>query len=117
MSYPDVNHKKKKIVRKEIKIARVDTSESQFVEHMRIRGFAFPKGGASIIIIKNGQVLRYPGLFSDVNMMVHQLQRITSPLVQLDSEEQILDFLDNSASTIWKEDYSGSLFPKGQSFD
>ena len=32
LSYPEVNKKKKKIVRKEIKVARIDTSETEFVD-------------------------------------------------------------------------------------
>ena len=46
ISYPEVNKKKKKIVRKEIKIVRIDTSDTVFLDEMRAKGIGFPKGGA-----------------------------------------------------------------------
>ena len=87
MSYPEVNKKKKKVVRKEIKIVRIDTSDDAFLEQMRARGIGFPKGGSTIAIIKNGQMHKYDGMFSEINMLLNQMQRIASPTVQLDSEE------------------------------
>lgn len=118
LSYPEVNKKKKKIVRKEIKVARMDSSDNQLVESMRKKGQSIGKGGASIIIVKDGMLIKYEGLLSDITQLVHQMQRIVTPLIPLDSEEKVLSFLDNSASTIWEEDYTSGLVPKGkESFD
>ena len=61
--------------------------------------------------------MKYDGNFADFNMLAHQMQRVANPIISLTSEEQILNFLDNSDSRIWHEDYSGSLLPKGKTFD
>ena len=71
LSYPDVNKKKKKIVRKEIKIARVDTADGEFIDAMRVKGVQLPSGGATIMIVHKGSPYKYDGLFADVNMLVH----------------------------------------------
>ena len=71
LSYPEVNKKKKKIVRKEIKVARVDTADDEFIEAMRVKNVHLPRGGASIMIVLNGSPYKYDGLFADVNMLVH----------------------------------------------
>ena len=81
LSYPEVNKKKKKIVRKEIKVARIDTSDDKFVEEMLSSGTNLAKGGPSIVIVINGMFFKYDGMYSDVNMLVHQMQRIATPTV------------------------------------
>jgi len=51
-------------------------------------------------------------------MLIHHMQRAANPLVTLTSEEQVMAFLDDDKQTkILEDDYSGSLFPKGQGFD
>ena len=78
MSYPEVNKKKNKIVRKEIKVARVDTSDDKFVEEMRWSDVSLAKGGPSIVIVSNGLFFKYDGMHSDVDMLLHQMQRIAT---------------------------------------
>ena len=56
-------------------------------------------------------------MFANVNMLVHHMQRVVTPIYTLTSEEQILRFLDNSKSELWEDDYSGGLLAKGLSFD
>ena len=115
-SYPEKHKKQKKIVRKEIKLARVDLANKELVEVLAARGIWFPMG-TTINIVKDGHHLKYDGMFSDFTMLGHHMQRAATPLVKLDSEKQILDFLDNSEAKIWEEDYSGGLLAKGKSFD
>ena len=73
--------------------------------------------GTTINIVKDGHHLKYDGSFGDFNVLAHHMQRAATPTIKLDSEEQILSFLDNSESTIWKEDYKNGLLAKGMSFD
>lgn len=116
LSFPEKNKKQKKIVRREIGLARVDLSNKVLVEHLADKGVWFPMG-TTVNIGSGGRMYRYDGMYADFTMLAHHMQRIVNPVIQLTSEEEILSFLDNSESKIWTGDYSGSLLPKGQTFD
>lgn len=116
LSYPEKNTKKKKIVRKEIQIARIDLANRDLIEKLASRNVWFPMG-TTVQIGIDGRLIKYDGMFANVNMLLHHMQRVATPLYTLTSEEQVMSFLDNSSATIWHEDYSGGLLTKGNSFD
>jgi len=116
-SYAEKNKKQKKIVRKEVKIVRVDLADKALVEKLAELGVWFPMG-TTVLIVKEGRAFEYKGMWSDVNMLLHHLQRVANPVVTLTSEEKVLSFLDTSQASIWEDDYSGAaLSPKGVIFD
>ena len=104
------------MVRQEIKIARVDLANKQLTEKLASNGIWFPMG-TTIYIGKDARLMKYDGNARDFNMLAHQMQRVATPVINLSSEEQILDFLDNTKNEIWHEDYNGLLLPKGKTFD
>ena len=114
-SYPQKHKKQKKIVRKEIKVARVDLNNKDLTQKLGGEGIWFPMG-TTILLVIEGRAFKYEG-FDEVISVIHHLQRLANPLVSLTSEEQIMSFLDTSEPKIWHEDYHGMLCAKGQSFD
>ena len=94
-SYPEKNKKQKKIVRREIKLVRIDLNNKELTEKLAKDHIWFPMG-TTIYISINGRYLKYDGMFADFNMLAHHMQRAMTPLVNLTSEEQIMRFLDNS---------------------
>ena len=81
-SYPEKNKKQKKIVRKEIKIARVDLNNKKLTEKLAAKGIWFPMG-TTIYIVDNGRLVKYDGMWAETNLLFHQMQRIASPLIEL----------------------------------
>ena len=71
-SYPDVLKKKKKIVRKEIAVARIDLANKVLTEKLAAQGIWFPMG-TTIQIGVNGRLLKYDGMFASVNMLLHHM--------------------------------------------
>ena len=47
------------------------------------------------MIIKDGRMYKYDGPWGDVNVLMHHMQRLTNPLITLNTEEEVLSFLDN----------------------
>lgn len=107
-SYPEKNKKQKKIVRREIKVARVDLKNKELTEKLAKNHIWFPMG-TTIYISIGGRYLKYDGMFADFTMLGHHMQRAVNPLINLTSEDQIIRFLDNSQAQIWEEDYFGGL--------
>lgn len=73
--------------------------------------------GTMIYISHNGKYHKYDGMFADINQLVQHMQRVANPLIPLTSEEEIFKFLDNSESTIWNGDLSGTLLAKDYNFN
>ena len=71
-SYPDVLKKKKKIVRKEIAVARIDLDNKDLTEKLAAQGIWFPMG-TTIQIGVNGRLIKYDGMFANVNMLIHHM--------------------------------------------
>lgn len=47
------------------------------------------------MIIKDGRMYKYDGPWGDVTVLMHHMQRITNPLITLNTDEEVLAFLDN----------------------
>lgn len=62
-----------------------------------------------VIIVKNGELFRYDGLFSSFENFVFMMQHLTTPLIELKYEDHIFDFLDTSEPAIYEEDYKNGL--------
>ena len=103
-------------MRREIRIARVDLANKILIEKLAERSIWFPMG-TTVQIGINGRLLKYDGMFNNVNMLVHHMQRAVTPTYTLTTEEQVMSFLDNSKSELWEDDYRGGLISKGLAFD
>ena len=115
-SYPQKHKKQKKIIRKEIKVARVDLNNKELTSKLGEFGIWFPMG-TTVLLVRDGRTFKYDGFVDKVNSLVHMLQRISTPLISLTSEESILEFLETQPAKIWTEDYYGALCAKGEGFD
>ena len=115
-SYPEKHAKKKKIVRKEIKIARIDLANKLLTEKLAAQGLWFPLG-ANIMLLKEGRMFKYDGPWGDVTVLMHQMQRTVNPLITLTSEEEVLGFLDNYENQVIESDFTGGIVGKGTNFD
>ena len=114
LSYPEKIKKTKKIVRKEIKIVRIDRMNKRLTKKLGVS--AMPHD--TINIVMNGEVNNYDCTWADVTVLIHYMQRIVEPVVKLTTKEDVFKFLDTTSNTIWDEDYSGSLLKdKTKEFD
>ena len=113
-SYPEKNAKKKKIVRKEIKVARIDLNNNELITYLSSFGRVISE---SILIVHNGEIYVYDGTWHEVIVLMHHMQRIVNPLITLSSESDILSFMDTSKDTIYEGDYVGGLLAKTYRFD
>ena len=115
-SFPQRHKKQKKIIRKEIKIARVDLDNKELTSKLGEFGIWFPMG-TTVLLVREGRTFKYDGPIDSVDSLVHHLQRIATPVISLTSEESILEFLKTQPAKIWTEDYYGALCAKGEGFD
>ena len=111
-SYPEKHKKQKKIIRKEIKIVRVDLNDKELTQKLSDSGIHFPMG-TTIVLVIDGRSFKYDGVIDNATILVHNLQRLANPVISLTKEDQIMSFLDTSDPKIWPDDYSGVLCAKG----
>ena len=55
----------------------------------------------------------YDGTWFDVGILMHHMQRIANPLITLNTESDIISFLNTLDNTIYEGDYEGTLMAKG----
>ena len=61
----------------------------------------------SIMIIKDGIKYSYDGTWHDYRVLLHHLQRVANPLINLTTVEQITKFVEGAIdSSILDEDYN-----------
>ena len=89
LSYPEKHKKQKKIIRKEIQIARVDLQDKVLTEKLAERGVWFPMG-TTILIGEKGRFTKYDGQYNSIEMLAHQMQRSINTVVTLTSEDSIM---------------------------
>jgi len=105
-TYPVV--KKNKEERKQMTVARIDAADKKQIEKFRAIGVEFgllPQ----VLVVKNGELFRYDGLFSSFENMFFMMQHMARPLVELTYEDHIHDFLDTSEPGMYSDDYRGGL--------
>ena len=96
-------------MKKEIKIARIDLSNKALVETLRSYGINMSNSD-SILVIKDGQKYGYDSTWHDAKVLIHFLQRVANPLINLTSVKQIIDFVEDGAKdSILDEDYGKGL--------
>ena len=96
-------------MKKEIKIARIDLSNKALVEKLRAYGLTMAASD-EIMIVKDGQKYGYDGPWHDARVLIHHMQRVANPLVNLTSVKQIVNFVEDAADDyILDEDYAGGL--------
>ena len=115
-SYPEKNHKKKKIIRREIKIVRLDRYSKETKDLLVKLGARFVLQN-QIMIVKDGRVYNYDGTWHEVTVLMHHMQRIANPIVTIPDHLALIDFADTKNVTIWDSDHYGSLLSKGKRFD
>jgi len=89
-------------------VARIDAADKQQIEKFRAIGIEFgilPQ----IFIVKNGEMHRYDGLFTNFENIFFQMQILARPLIELKFEDHIQDFLDTSEPGIFSADYKDGL--------
>ena len=112
MAYPEKIPKKKKIVRREIKIARVDTSNRELIQWLAsMRGIHFPQT-TMVFIIKDGRYSKYDGWFGQVEPLLLQMQRVFNPLIELTTVEEVVSFLETQPAEMYQGDFTGGLVNK-----
>jgi hypothetical protein len=85
-SYPEKNKKQKKVVRREIKLVRVDLNDKDLVEKLAASSVFFPMGTTVYIAVK-GRFIKYDGMYGDFNMLAHHMERAANPAITLTTEE------------------------------
>ena len=60
---------------------------------------------------------KYDGPWGDVTVLMHHMQRLTNPLITLNTEEEVLTFLDNGDKEVIQDDFKGGIVGKGTNFD
>lgn len=104
--------KKNKEERKPITVARIDAADKKQIEKFRAIGVEFGML-PQVLIVKNGELFRYDGLFSNFENIFFMMQIMAKPLVELKFEDHIHDFLETSEPGIYNEDYRGGLLKPG----
>ena len=69
LSYPEKNKKTKKIVRKEIKIVRIDRKNKTLNDKLGTNSIPHD----TIHIVKDGEVNNYDSTWADVNVLIHHM--------------------------------------------
>lgn len=62
-----------------------------------------------VLVVKNGELFRYDGLYSSFENLLFMVQHLITPLVKLKYEDHIFDFLDTSEPALYEEDYKNGL--------
>lgn len=62
-----------------------------------------------VLIVKNGELFRFDGLFSSFENILFMMQNLANPLIELKYEDHINDFLDTTEPGIYANDYKGGL--------
>ena len=91
-----------KRVHKKIPIARVDLADTADMKLFQAQGYKFED--SQVYIVHGDREIKLD-LTASIDDIVHQMQRIMVPLVELKSEEDVQQFLDTSVLTAWKHDY------------
>lgn len=89
-------------------VARIDAADKKQLEKFRAIGIEFgllPQ----VLVVKNGEMFRYDGLFSTFENMVFMMQILAQPLVELKYEDHVEDFLDTSEPGMYADDYKKGL--------
>ena len=69
------------------------------------------------MILKDGRTYKYDGPWGDVTPLMHHMQRLTNPLITLQTEEEVLKFFENSDKEVISNDFNGGIVAKGTEFD
>ena len=83
-------------MKKEIKIARLDLSNKALVEKLREVGIRMT-GSDDIMVVKEGKNYNYDGTWHDVKALIHYMQRVANPLVNLKSVKEIINFIEDAS--------------------
>lgn len=65
-----------------------------------------------VLVVKNGELFRFDGLFSSFENVLFMMQILANPLVELKYEDHIFDFLDTNEKGIYSDDYKGGILQK-----
>ena len=90
-------------MKKEIKIARLDISNKALVEKLREIGIRMTSSD-EIMVIKDGTNYNYDGTWHDVRVLIHYMQRVANPLVNLISVKQIINFIEDASEPYLLDD-------------
>ena len=71
----------------------------------------------SISIVREGVVCKYEGDWTDINLLIQQMQRAANPLINLTSKDQIIRFLNTSKKRLLEEDYTEGIINKQKNFE
>ena len=115
MSYPHKDKKTKKLIRKEIPIARIDVSDKEFMDKLKQQGIVFTQTTIIFVVIE-GQLHKWDANFIYREQLYFFMQRLANPVVSLSTEEEVMEFLDTKPE-IWKGDHTGTLVVKDKEFE
>ena len=54
-------------------------------------------GSDDIMVVKEGKNYNYDGTWHDVKVLIHYMQRVANPLVNLTSVKAIINFMDDAS--------------------
>ena len=93
-------------------VARIDAADSKQIEKFRGIGIEFGML-PQVLVVKNGELFRYDGLYSSFENLLFMVQHLITPLVKLKYEDHIFDFMDTSEPALYEEDYKNGLLSTG----
>ena len=93
MSYPHKDKKSKKLIRKEIPIARMDTSNKDFMDKLKHYNIVFSQS-TLIFVVVEGELHKWDSNHVYRDQLVLFMQRLANPVVTLSTEQEVLEFLD-----------------------
>lgn len=93
-------------------VARIDAADTKQIEKFRGIGIEFGML-PQVLVVKNGELFRYDGLYSSFENLLFMVQHLITPLVKLKYEDHIFDFLDTSEPALYEEDYKNGLLQTG----
>ena len=67
-------------------------------------------GSDDIMVVKEGKNYNYDGTWHDVKVLIHYMQRVANPLVNLTSVKAIINFMDDASEQyVFDDDFKGGL--------